>query len=88
MHPGKTAEPMPDAPANSGANDFVQPGFSGEVVPIRDPGAIAEAVLKWADKILAPGWQPRVLIDAKSLTFESFERTFLAQLRQLGLAGA
>lgn len=71
---------------HTGANDFVQPGLSGEVVPIRDPRAIADAVLKWADKILAPGWQPRVLIDAEALKFESFERTFIAQLRQLGLA--
>jgi glycosyltransferase involved in cell wall biosynthesis len=71
---------------NTGANDFVQPGLGGEVVPIRDPRAIADAVLKWADKILTPGWQPRVLIDTKSLAFDSFERTFLAQLRQLGLA--
>jgi starch synthase len=71
---------------NTGANDFVQPGLSGEVVPIRDPRAIADAVLRWADKIMAPGWQPRVLIDAKSLAFESFEHNFLAQLRRLGLA--
>ncbi len=73
---------------HTGANDFVQPGLSGEVVPIRDPRAIADAVLKWADKIMAPDWQPRVLIDTKSLEFENFERTFLAQLRRLGLAPA
>lgn len=70
---------------HTGANDFVQPGLSGEVVPIRDARAIADAVLKWADKVLAPSWQPRVLIDAEALKFESFERTFIAQLRQLGL---
>ena len=40
---------------NTGANDFVQPGVSGEVVPIRDPQAIADAIFKWAEKILAPG---------------------------------
>ena len=70
---------------NTGSNDFVQPGLSGEVVPIRDPRAIADAVLKWADIILAPGWQPRVMIDPKPLSFESFESAFIAQLRQLGL---
>jgi glycosyltransferase involved in cell wall biosynthesis len=71
---------------HTGANDFVQPGLSGEVVPIRDPQAIADAVLKWADQILAPGWHSRVMIDANALSFESFEKNFLGQLRQLGLA--
>jgi glycosyltransferase involved in cell wall biosynthesis len=70
---------------NTGASDFVQPGVSGEIVPIRDPQAVADAVLKWAEKILTPGWQPRVLIDTSTLSWEYFERTFLAQLRQIGL---
>ena len=70
---------------NTGASDFVQPGVSGEIVPIRDPQAIADAVLKWAEKILAPEWQPRVLIDTGKLSLEYFESTFLAQLQQLGL---
>jgi glycosyltransferase involved in cell wall biosynthesis len=72
---------------NTGANDFVRPGVNGEVIPIRDPQAIADAVLKWADKILAPGWQPRVLANLESLSFECFERKFLEQLRRLNLAG-
>lgn len=70
---------------NTGANDFVQPGVSGEVVPIRDPQAIADAVSKWAEKILSPGWQPRALLDADTVSFEHFERTFLEQLGRLGL---
>ena len=69
---------------NTGANDFVQPGVNGEVVPIRDPQAIADAVLKWADRILAPGYQPRVLANLQPLSFEHFQREFLAQLRRLG----
>ena len=72
---------------HTGANDLVQPGVSGEVVPIRDPQAIADAVLKWADKILAPDWQPRVLANLEPLSFEYFEREFLGQLRRLNLAG-
>jgi glycosyltransferase involved in cell wall biosynthesis len=72
---------------HTGANDLVEPGVNGEVVPIRDPQAIADAVLKWADKILAPDWQPRVLANLERLSFEHFEREFLEQLRCLNLAG-
>jgi glycosyltransferase involved in cell wall biosynthesis len=72
---------------HTGANDLVEPGVNGEVVPIRNPQAIADAVLKWADKILAPGWQPRLLANAELLSFEHFEREFLEQLRRLNLAG-
>jgi alpha-maltose-1-phosphate synthase len=70
---------------NTGANDFVQPSVNGEVVPIRDPQAIAEAVFKWAEKILNPDWQPRVMINKEFLTFEYFEKTFISQLRERGL---
>jgi glycosyltransferase involved in cell wall biosynthesis len=72
---------------NTGASDLIQSGVNGEVVPIRDPQAIADAVLKWADRILAPGWQPRVGANAELLSFEHFEREFLEQLRRLNLAG-
>ncbi|HSY74136.1 MAG TPA: glycosyltransferase [Dongiaceae bacterium] len=72
---------------NTGANDFIRPGVNGEVVPIRDPQAIADAVFKWAEKILSPGWQPRVATDWELLTSESlFEQMFIGQLRQLQLA--
>lgn len=70
---------------HTGANDLVQPGVNGEVVPIRDPQAIADAVLKWADKIRAPDWQPRVLVNAELLSFGHFEHEFINQLRALGL---
>ena len=70
---------------NCGANDLVTPGVSGEIVPIRDPQAMADAILKWAEIILAPGYQPRVTINKELLTFEHFEKTFIGQLRQLGL---
>jgi hypothetical protein len=55
-------------------------------VPIRDPQAIADAVFKWAEKILAGGWKPRVSINAELLSYEHFEQTFLRQLQQPGLA--
>jgi glycosyltransferase involved in cell wall biosynthesis len=67
---------------NTGANDFIQPGVNGEVVPIRDSPAIANAIFKWADKILSPGYQPRLLMDVKLLSFGHFENTFISQLRE------
>jgi glycosyltransferase involved in cell wall biosynthesis len=70
---------------NTGANDFVRPGVNGEVVPIRDPQAIADAIFKWAEKILSPGWPPRVLFDTEPFSFEHFEREFICQLRGIGL---
>jgi glycosyltransferase involved in cell wall biosynthesis len=68
---------------HTGANDFVQPGVNGEVVPIRDPQAVADAVLKWAEIVMQPGYQPRVMIDPQPLTFEHFEKTFVSQLAEL-----
>jgi glycosyltransferase involved in cell wall biosynthesis len=70
---------------NTGANDFVRPGVNGEVVPIRDPQAIADAVFKWAEKILSPEWQPRVLFDTEPFSSGHFEREFIRQLRETGL---
>ena len=70
---------------HTGANDFLKPGVSGEIVPIRDPQAIAEAVLKWADIVMKPGYQAQTMIDPRALSFEYFESEFLSQLKQLGL---
>ncbi len=71
---------------HTGADDFVQPGLSGEVVPIRDAQATADAILKWADKILSPGWQPRVLANLEPLSLDYFEKNFITQLQSIGLA--
>jgi hypothetical protein len=49
---------------NTGANDFIKSGQSGEIVPIRDSEAIAEAILKWADVVMARHDPPARLIDA------------------------
>lgn len=70
---------------NTGASDVIIPGRNGEIVPIRDPAAIAEAVLKWADMILTTG-KPEITFDANSLSFENFERTFIEQLKARSLA--
>ena len=71
---------------NTGANDFVRPGVNGEVVPIRNPQAIADAVFNWAEKALSPDWQPRAWLDTEQLSFEHFEREFIRQLQGIGLA--
>ncbi len=70
---------------NTGASELIQPGINGEVVPIRDPQAIADAVFKWADRVLAPGSQPHVQVNPELLTFAHFEKVFLNQLRDLGI---
>jgi glycosyltransferase involved in cell wall biosynthesis len=71
---------------NTGASDLIQSGVNGEVVPIRDPKAIADAVFKWADKILRPGWQSRGLVDKEAVSVDHFERQLVEQLRRKGLA--
>lgn len=69
--------------SHCGADDFVRPGINGEVVPIRDPAAIAEAILKWRDRLQAG---ERLSVEALhgQLSFESFAQTFTAQLAELG----
>jgi glycosyltransferase involved in cell wall biosynthesis len=67
-----------------GANDFVEPGVNGEVVPIRDPEATAEGILKCWERVRA-GERPRTEGLARKLSFETFARDFLGQLAQLGL---
>lgn len=66
---------------HTGANDFVTGGINGEVVPIRDPEAIARACSSWAEKILRQGQTPVEHAGMEALRFESFARIFLEQLR-------
>jgi glycosyltransferase involved in cell wall biosynthesis len=70
---------------HTGANDFIRPGVGGEVVPIRDPQAIADAVMKWAEIVMAPGYHAQVSIDRGLLSFDHFEKTFIGQLDRLKL---
>lgn len=70
---------------NTGANDFVRPGVSGTVVPIRDARATADAILEWGDRALASTAPPQRLIDAEVLSFAHFEREFIAQLKDRNL---
>ena len=70
---------------NTGAADLVRPGKNGEIVPIRDAPAIAEAILKWGDLILGESGWPGLQFDASRVSVEAFETRFLNWLDTLGL---
>jgi glycosyltransferase involved in cell wall biosynthesis len=70
---------------NTGSADFVQPGVNGEVVPIRDPQAIADALLKWADVVMNQSGPPIRLFDPAVLSYDHFEKQFIDQLAGLNL---
>jgi len=68
---------------NTGANDFVQTGVNGEIVPIRDPQATAEAMLKcWERARQNPA--PQVADLQAKLSFETFAKGFIAHFAALG----
>ena len=69
---------------NTGANDFVQPGVNGEVVPIRDPAATAEGILKCWERMGQNG-TPNVMDLRVAVSFETFAKDFTGQLVALGL---
>lgn len=71
---------------NTGASDVIVTGKNGEVVPIRDPQAICDAVLKWADKILSGNSMEPITFDSEKLSFANFEKEFISQLAAIGLA--
>jgi glycosyltransferase involved in cell wall biosynthesis len=70
---------------HTGANDFVSPGVNGEIVPIRDASATAEAILKCAERT-QHGISPDLTALRQRLSFETFANDFLSQLRALDLA--
>lgn len=71
---------------NTGAAEYVQPGMNGEIIPIRDPQAVADAIIQCADRALTAAEPPRSSLDTRIFSFESFEKDFIAQLQQQGLA--
>lgn len=71
---------------NTGASDLIRPGINGEVVPIRDPQALAQAALKWWERIRA-GERLGGFNELKHrLSFQSFEETFVGHLTRLGIS--
>jgi len=69
---------------NTGANDLITPGVNGEIVPIRDAAATAEAILKcWERQLSGP---PPILGKLhQKLSFPAFSNDFVAQLSKLSL---
>jgi glycosyltransferase involved in cell wall biosynthesis len=68
-----------------GADDFVEQGVNGEIVPIRDPAATAEAILKCYEQGRNGAVAPTVARLHQKLSFETFSRDFITQLTALGL---
>lgn len=69
---------------NTGSADCIKAGVNGEIVPIRDPQAAAEAILKCHERLMEKG-RPDVGDLHDYLSFERFEERFLAGLRRIGL---
>jgi glycosyltransferase involved in cell wall biosynthesis len=66
---------------NTGASDWIEPGINGEIVPIRDAGAIAEAIFKWANIVMKSSEPPpRRLSHPEQLSFDFFQQQFLKAL--------
>ena len=70
---------------NTGASDLIMPGSNGEIVPIRDPSALAEAMLRWHEKIMASQQRIPITFDPAVVSTATFERDFLTQLRKIGV---
>jgi glycosyltransferase involved in cell wall biosynthesis len=69
---------------NTGASDLIEAGQNGEIVPIRDPEAIAAAVLNWWSKVRAKGQLQNIQRIRALLTVERFEKTIMNHLATLG----
>jgi glycosyltransferase involved in cell wall biosynthesis len=73
---------------NSGASDLIQPGINGELIPIRNPEAIADAVLKWWSRI-QEGKRVQQLQQTRNLIgFETFDKTIINHLATLETSSA
>jgi glycosyltransferase involved in cell wall biosynthesis len=70
---------------NTGASDYVASEAAGEVVPIRNPEAIASAILKIAERVMSSDEPPRRGFDPWLLSFARFEENFLRHLSRIGI---
>jgi starch synthase len=71
---------------NTGASDLIRPGENGEVVPIRDAAALANGILKWRDRVCVSSPRFSMLPKGEDFSFDHFARTFIGQLKRIGLA--
>ena len=71
---------------NTGVSDFVVPGVIGEIVPIRNPQAAAEAIVRCYDRRIQGG----MVIDPdlqRALSFESFQNSLIGHLKTIDEGG-
>ena len=73
---------------NTGSSDLIQPGVNGEVVPIRDARALADAALKWWARIQAGEKIGGRAALVEQLKFARFEENFIGHLTRLGISSA
>lgn len=69
---------------HTGAKDLVTPGVNGEIVPIRDPQALAAAIVACHERQLLNG-PPQTNELQEKLSFATFEQRFADHLRRIGL---
>ncbi len=69
---------------NSGASDVIRSGENGELVPIRDPEAVANAVLAWWARIQAGRRLQNLDQTRTSLGFDAFDKSIMDILATLG----
>ncbi len=71
---------------NTGVSDFVIPGVNGEVVPIRDPQAAADAIIRsYERRIAGTGFSNEDL--QRALSFETFAERLVGHLATIDAAG-
>jgi glycosyltransferase involved in cell wall biosynthesis len=71
---------------NTGASDLVQPGVNGEVCAIRDARALADASLKWWERIRTGEKIGGIAGLKTQASVETFEKNFIGHLARLGIA--
>lgn len=70
---------------NTGASDLIRPGENGEIVPVCDSEALAQAALKWWERIRA-GERIGGYEELKErLSFQKFEKIFINHLARVGI---
>lgn len=70
---------------NTGTSDFIQAGTNGEIVPIRDPQAAADAIIKCYERRMVDG--PCLAPDAAtSLTFGRFRERLIGHMTTIDSA--
>ena len=68
---------------NTGTSDFVQPGVNGEIVPIRNPAAAAEAIVQCYERRRQSSPPPDPTAIAEALSFNRFRSRLLEHVKTI-----